>query len=517
MRKHFFGIGLVFLLGACGLKTPTPSPIVSDAPIERLFLQQITSTAAIVKWRGGSNRICYAAGETFDGWDDCIEADLERAANGGTHRIVRLQNLKPDERYYYSVNGRHVTGQHFSTAPPRGSVPDDGNTRLWILGDSGMTTFDLPPELAKAAGITEQALATMVEEYRVGPPKVRDGLLRYLSATEDPDVLLLLGDNAYLDGNDKQWQQAFFELYAGMLKRIAVWPTIGNHEMGAAHLPGMDGVFMGGVSTSSDPDSYVDIDEETVDKGLPYLDIFTLPAQGESGGVASGTEQYYSFDYANVHVVSLDSQLSILDPAQRDKMKDWLTKDLKANQQDCTVVIFHHPPYSKGSHNSDEAAARAGGLDLPIIYLRKEFTPIFEQYGVDLVYSGHSHAYERSWYLKGHRGDAASFDALSHAELSANCLPSFGQGSEAYHQVTASGEDYRVVYIVAGASGKASAEGGTLDHPAHVPLAGGRHGLETAGAVVLDAGRYTLTSSYVDTEGNVIDYVIIKRKGSSVD
>ena len=39
-----------------------------------------------------------------------------------------------------------------------------------------------------------------------------------------------------------------------------------------------------------------------------YYDSFTLPTGGEAGGLASGTEAYYSFDYANVHFVCLDSQ-----------------------------------------------------------------------------------------------------------------------------------------------------------------------------------------------------------------
>ncbi|MGH7898254.1 MAG: metallophosphoesterase family protein [Candidatus Binatia bacterium] len=153
------------------------------------------------------------------------------------------------------------------------------------------------------------------------------------------------------------WQRAFFELYAGLLKRVAVWPTIGNHEMGAASAPFMGGIPMGGVSTSSDPASYADADPETVDRGLPYLDTFTLPDHGEAGGVASGTELYYSFDYANVHVVSLDSQLNIRDTKLRETMKTWLKKDLAANRQDWTIVIFHHPPYTRSSHDSDEAKA----------------------------------------------------------------------------------------------------------------------------------------------------------------
>jgi acid phosphatase type 7 len=113
--------------------------------------------------------------------------------------------------------------------------------------------------------------------------------------------------------------------------------------------------------------------------------------------------------------------------------------------------------------------------------------------------------------MKGHAGDAESFDTAKHAALGSNGAPLFGQGDEAYQQVTANGKDDRVVYIVAGASGKASPEGGTLDQPAHVPLRGGRYGLEIAGAVVLAAGRDTLTSHYVDASGNVLDHVVIQR------
>ncbi len=94
------------------------------------------------------------------------------------------------------------------------------------------------------------------------------------------------------------------------------------------------------------------------------------------GGVASGTEQYYSFDYGNVHFVSLDSQLSARDKIQRDAMRGWLIADLSSNQLDWTVVIFHHPPYTKGSHDSDEKPSSYFGIDTPIIDMRKEFTPV---------------------------------------------------------------------------------------------------------------------------------------------
>ena len=47
---------------------------------------------------------------------------------------------------------------------------------------------------------------------------------------------------------------------------------------------------------------------------MPYLNIFSLPTNGEVGGLPSGTEQYYSFDYANVHIVSLDHKWPFATP-----------------------------------------------------------------------------------------------------------------------------------------------------------------------------------------------------------
>jgi hypothetical protein len=139
--------------------------------------------------------------------------------------------------------------------------------------------------------------------------------------------------------------------------------------------------------------------------------------------VPSGTEQYYSFDHANIHVVSLDSQLSNRDPAQREAMRQWLVNDLEANDSDWTIVIFHHPPYSKGVHHDSDAEQAE-------IDMRQTFGPVFEAHGVDVVFSGHAHSYERSWYLHGHQGKSTSFDAARHAELNQAGEPAIGQNDE---------------------------------------------------------------------------------------
>ncbi len=501
----YLGLFLLPLSGCESRSTTEPmdKQLSETNPPKRLFLQQITSSSAIVKWRSGGDIACYTERKNLKDFRDCVPATVENPPNGITHKIALLSGLKADTPYYYTVNGVGSKEQQFRTAPETGTLPSDGNTHIWIIGDSGTATAILP-----------EVLGGNGELLHVGEAaEVRDGFLSYNAAhgNESVDLFLQLGDNDYMDGSDKQWQGAFFDIYPNIMNKTAVWPTIGNHEMGAAFVPLYGGVHGGGVSTASDHGSYDDLDDSTLDQGMPYLDIFSLPARGEAGGVPSGTEQYYSFDYANVHIVSLDSQLSARDEVLRKSMRDWLIMDLSANTQDWTIVIFHHPPYSKGGHDSDTAPSSLLGIDQPIIDMRVEFTPLFEAHGVDLVYSGHSHAYERSWYLHGHRGDANTFVAAEHAELNNDGFPASGRGEEVYRQITQSGEDDRVVYTVAGSSGMADLGEGKLDHPAHFKFPDGRHGLELKGSVVLDISRTELKANFIDEAGAVQDQFSITR------
>ena len=484
------------------------------AQANRVFLQQISFDSAIVKWRGGPDLVWY--GSEPDVLSQNVTANVEAG-----HKISKLEGLSADTVYYYAFQevGPEADIMSFRTAPAPGAVPADGNTHIWLLGDSGTATENHGGSYSHEGEAID----------------VMNGFLEYnksQAGNEPLDMLLLLGDNAYLEGTDEQWQGAFFDIYTEIIKGVATWPTIGNHEMGTGapfdicvyrRIPACDSgpvlMNLGGISSSSDPDSYDSDGDGPDSSGLPYLNIFTLPAKGEMGGVPSGTEQYYSLNYGNVHVVSLDSQLTNRDEAQRATMRDWLVDDLSANELDWTIVIFHHPPYSKGSnHDSDREQNE--------IDMRVTFAPVFENYGVDVIYSGHSHSYERSWYLRGHYGMSDSFDITNNAFLDADGNPSLGQGSKPYQQGEAEG---RSVYTVAGNAGKADKEkpcpegmemGCTLPnwlkHPAHRTFSQltpeyKSNGIAVKGSIVLDAKESTLTSRFVDENGQVLDYFTITR------
>lgn len=461
-----------------------------EVAVERLFLQQLTDSSVIIKWRGDAQAACIGTEQGK------LNQYVEATSTEGDHREAVFTGLAAQTTYHYSVGGagEAPAGQYFTTAPAPGELPDDGNTRIWLIGDSG------------TGGDDGQA------SYGGLAAAVRDGMTAYVDKDGEPlDLFVMLGDNAYNLGTDLNFQQAVFETYPVQLGQLSLWPTVGNHEMGANQ-------------TSADPeDWYANPNDEP--QTMPYLDIFTLPAAGEAGGVASGSELYYSFDYANVHVVVLDSQISAREDSQLEAMRDWLIDDLSSNDSDWTIVAFHHPPYSKGAnHDSDELVLYV--LDFPQQIFREEFVPIFDEYGVDLVYNGHSHSYERSYYLHNHTGKSDTFSPAEHAELVDGDpdRPASGRGSEAYEQLspTSGGVDDRVVYTVAGSSGKADKNSGLtkpdawLRHAAHVKQPADtetpvRRGLAVTGSVIVDAGESKLTASFIDADGNVLDRFSINR------
>jgi 3',5'-cyclic AMP phosphodiesterase CpdA len=184
-------------------------------------------------------------------------------------------------------------------------------------------------------------------------------------------------------------------------------------------------------------------------------------------------------------------------------MLQWLKDDLAVNNSDWTIVIFHHPPYTKGSHDSDSLL---GNIDQPIFAIREEFTPVFEQYGVDLAYSGHSHIYERSYYITGHYGLSPTFDpGAGMAELNNVGDPASGQGDEAYTQIAKNGFDDKVVYTVAGNGGKAAVTSSGYPHPAHY------FSLVEIGSVVIDLDANSLEASFIGVNGEVLDSFVMTR------
>lgn len=94
-------------------------------------------------------------------------------------------------------------------------------------------------------------------------------------------------------------------------------------------------------------------------------------------------KRYFTFKYGNVNFFALDSDY--MDPDQLS----WLRTSLSGDDSNWKIAYFHHPLY-------DDAKYHGPDLDL-----RAELEPLFISAGVDAVFSGHEHIYER---IRPHNG-----------------------------------------------------------------------------------------------------------------
>lgn len=188
-----------------------------------------------------------------------------------------------------------------------------------------------------------------------------EGQLRVAAALErlDPDLVLLLGDIVYQRGRPERYRERFFAPYARTLARVPFFPAPGNHDYGNHYLSRRIG-------------------ERRLNEG--YRLVFQRP-------------KYYSFDAGDAHFASLDTNRGHRIPAAEpvgpgSAQLDWLERDLAASKARWKFVFLHVPLYSSGKHGDHPALAAA-------------LEPILARHGVDVVFQGHDHHYERTRPIRG--------------------------------------------------------------------------------------------------------------------
>jgi len=410
--------------------------LTSETPalVRGPYLQLVNTTGVTLRWRTNTAMDSVVR---FGSASNSLSNVLFDGASKTEHEL-RIDGLVSGARYYYSIGSSEMVlagadADHYFETAPSGEV---GPIRIWVIGDSG-----------------ECAVST---QGCIDAGKVRDAYLAR-AETNKADLVLMLGDNAYDSGTDGQTTKGVFETFGTVLRNTPVWPAPGNHE------------FYNGLTFSATEEG-------------PYYEAFTLPRAAEAGGLPSGTEAYYSFDFGNVHFVSLDSHDT--DRTASGAMYAWLEADLQANQSDFLVAYWHHPPYSFGSHSSD------GFFENRMIEMRQVFVPLLEDYGVDLVLTGHSHSLERSKLIDGHYGYSPSL-------LAENVLdggmgnPATGGGYEKASEGPAPHEG--AVYAVIGSSSKNT--GRLTLHP----VMAFNHNFE--GSMLVEINGQKMDATIIDADG----------------
>ncbi len=373
------------------------------------YLQMGNQTAITIRWRSDiatDTKVRFGA----------ASSNLNQSAVNGasvTEHEIRLTNLTPDTRYYYEIGSSTTKLQgdannYFVTMPP---LSTKRRIRVVGFGDSGN-------------GSQNQR-------------DVRDAFLNF-RGTNPTDVMLLMGDNAYFTGSEQEYQDYFFNVYQGnLLKNCKLYPVAGNHDYGNT-----------------------EANTELRESPVNYYDYFTMPKNAECGGTPSGTEAYYSFDYGNIHFVVLDSYGTEGGKKLYDTTSiqaQWLKADLAANTQKWTIAAMHHPPYTKGSHNSDTEG--------DLVLIRERVNPIFERFGVDIALFGHSHVFERSFLIKNHTGLEETFLSATH-QVNASSGKYDGSPNSCPINLTSQKTKHGTVYVVAGSAGQVGGAASGYPHDA---------------------------------------------------
>jgi len=174
-----------------------------------------------------------------------------------------------------------------------------------------------------------------------------------LASQPPPDFILHTGDIVYPAGERKLYEERFFAPYRALLASIPLWPCLGNHDVQ---------------------------DDGTAPA---YEEIFVVPENGPAG---LPPKHNYWFDHASCRVAVIDSNAD--EKTLRGHVAPWIRSVLAPTDARWKFVVLHHPPYTAGKYPPDAT-------------IQDTLVPIFEDTGVDLVFSGHDHNYQRTHPLRG--------------------------------------------------------------------------------------------------------------------
>lgn len=188
---------------------------------------------------------------------------------------------------------------------------------------------------------------------------------------QDAQFFINMGDLVDNGRDHYQWN-AWFDVVGDMIARIPVVPLLGNHE-------------------TYDKDWKVRMPEA-------YLHLFALPRIDRE----KYQNQFYSFDYGDVHFVVLNTQsqeLADFEPSLDEDEVAWFKEDMAKTTKKWKIVLMHKDPLQYGFANRpqprEEGFSPEGRL----------WMPLFDQYGVDAVLSAHLHTYRDRGHIRNFQRD----------------------------------------------------------------------------------------------------------------
>jgi uncharacterized protein (TIGR03437 family) len=290
------------------------------------YLQNVGNSYATIMWaasENGTGLIEYSRDRNFSG---------KAAARVRMFAPSQTQYATAYYQYQADLSGLEKGAEYFY--------------RVKLDGD------DLMPEQTlrfRTAGIGPVTFLALGDSGAGSPEQLE--IARRMSR-ESPDFILHTGDIGFPNGNYQEFDAYYFRVYAPLMRQVPFFTTPGNHEY-------------------------------WTEGAVPYFALHSFPADGVPEAERG---RYYSFDWGNVHLISLDSNDALVRAAQgKGAMLEWLEKDLRETRQLWKIVFAHHPPYSS-----------TGRVDTSPTLMRDLVVPILERHGVQLVLGGHEHNYQRT-------------------------------------------------------------------------------------------------------------------------
>lgn len=309
-----------------------------------------SSTTFAVNWFSGRGTL---ASLVLYGTDEAAVAAADGPGAGVTEQVGHFMMFRGelDARGSTRVHEAHVCGLTPST------------TYYYKVGGPGhwsevfdVTTAPSPGSTEPFSfGVTGDSRNNMENSWPISQRRLLEAGI---------DLQIFSGDAVFLGPNQNDWR-LFFEAADGdfeiqdLFARVPFMMANGNHDALAVN----------------------------------YVAQFAFP-QDESPGERAQGEEWYSFDYANAHFVMLNDTVTdsaVIGGAQAT----WLRQDLMAVDRERTPWIFvvHHRPFytCRSTH-------------APYTEAQVAWQPVFDEFAVDMVFTGHNHVYERSRPIRGLEG-----------------------------------------------------------------------------------------------------------------